>query len=225
MEGMQKELRYTNTIEFSTDQRPVDGVSKGGEVSRSGLVLPDLSFSILSGLSLSLFSGIFPICPFPLSRPFKGTYKKHSRRGPGHRKPPQHQGFVYLSKHQKDPRKTDETLKTPRDFVGLVSKCSATLTSVAAPPPGARQGFRGPNYPRHPTGGSRMGCDRALWRGCSCDTSATHSKLRKEPRWGCSYTLERDRGGVASAPLSSLVSKDQGNTKHKGKEDQGSGAV
>ena len=28
----------------------------------------------------------------------------------------------------------------------LVSKFSATLISVAAPPPGARQGFRGPNY-------------------------------------------------------------------------------
>ena len=45
----------------------------------------------------------------------------------------------------------------------LVSKCrSATLASVAAPPPGARQGFGGPNCPRHPTGGSGMGCDRAL---------------------------------------------------------------
>ena len=84
-----------------------------------------------------------------------------------------------------------------QSFCGpLVSKCSATLASVAAPPPGARQGFRGPNYPRHPTGRSGMGCDRALWRGCSCDTPATHSKLRKEPRRGCSYTLELDRGGV-----------------------------
>ena len=81
----------------------------------------------------------------------------------------------------------------------LVSKCSATLASVAAPTPGARQGFRGPNRPRHPTGGSGMGCDRALWRGCSCDTPATPSKLRKEPRRGCSYTL--GRGVVASVPL------------------------
>ena len=30
--------------------------------------------------------------------------------------------------------------------------------------------------------------------GCSCDTPATPSKLRKEPRQGCSDTLERDRG-------------------------------
>ena len=47
-----------------------------------------------------------------------------------------------------------------------------------------------------------MGCDRALRHvGPSCDTPATHSKLRKEPPWGYSYTLERDGGGVASAPL------------------------
>ena len=38
----------------------------------------------------------------------------------------------------------------------LVSKCSVTLASVAAPPPGVQQGFGGPNYPRHPrlAGGS-----------------------------------------------------------------------
>ena len=39
------------------------------------------------------------------------------------------------------------------------------------------------------------------YTGCSCDTPATHSELRSEPRQGCSYTVERDRGGVASAPL------------------------
>ena len=49
---------------------------------------------------------------------------------------------------------------------------------------------------------SGMGCDRALWWGCSCDTPATHwKKLRKESRQGCGYNLECDRGGVASAPL------------------------
>ena len=32
--------------------------------------------------------------------------------------------------------------------------------------------------------------------GCSCDTPATHWKQQNEPRQGCSYTLERDRGGV-----------------------------
>ena len=33
-----------------------------------------------------------------------------------------------------------------------VSKCSATPARIAATPPGARPGFGGPNYPRHPTG-------------------------------------------------------------------------
>ena len=80
-----------------------------------------------------------------------------------------------------------------RVHLGLVSTCSATLASVAAPPHGARQDFGGPNYLRRATGGSGMGCDRALLGGCSCDTPATQSKLRSEPRRGCSYTLERDR--------------------------------
>ena len=80
----------------------------------------------------------------------------------------------------------------------LVSKCSATLASVAAPPPGARQGFGVPNYPRHPTGGSGMGCDRGLWGGVWLrhPTPATHSKLQKEPRRGCSYSLEREATGT-----------------------------
>ena len=67
----------------------------------------------------------------------------------------------------------------------LVSKCSATLASVDAPFPGARQRFGGPNYLRHPwqvallhlpppsqeprsvrrARGSGMGCDRAFWGG------------------------------------------------------------
>ena len=53
-------------------------------------------------------------------------------------------------------------------------------------------------------GGSGMGATGPFGGGgCGCDTCATHSKLRKEPRRGCSYTLQqRDRRGVASAPLS-----------------------
>ena len=70
----------------------------------------------------------------------------------------------------------------------LMSKCSATLASIAAPTlerdrvaevqttrntvQGVRDGATGP---------FRVG-------GCSCDTSATHSKLREEPRptpWSC----------------------------------------
>ena len=65
------------------------GVSNGG-VSRSGLVLPFLSF-----LGLSRFfrdfpdllgdgPGIFPIRPFSLSRRLKSTYEEQSRKGPRH---------------------------------------------------------------------------------------------------------------------------------------------
>ena len=43
-------------------------------------------------------------------------------------------------------------------------KVSATLENVAAPPPGARPGFGGPNCPQNPTeGGSGMGCDSPVW--------------------------------------------------------------
>ena len=48
-----------------------------------------------------------------------------------------------------------------------------------------------PPFPRakiSATGGSGMGCDRTLWGVCSCDAPAIHSKLRKEPRRGCSYS-------------------------------------
>ena len=94
----------------------------------------------------------------------------------------------------------------------LVSKCSATLASVAAPPAGARRGCGGPspNCPRHPSQvgvlhpsppqeprqvlqGGAVGCNRALWakRG----TPLRHTQnCRKSDRWG-----------VASAPLSLLV--------------------
>ena len=94
------------------------------------------------------------------------------------------------------PRKTRTKTQTPPDSVfTLVGKCSATRCSVAAPPPGARQGFRGFMHPRRFPQWQRERCDRGLLRGCSCDTPATHSELRNEPRQGCSYTVERDRGG------------------------------
>ena len=60
-------------------------------VSRSGLVLPFLSFFVLFGTfptfpGFSRFvrgwSGDFPICPFPLSRPINSTYEEQSRKGP-----------------------------------------------------------------------------------------------------------------------------------------------
>ena len=72
------------------NQGPLNGGVSNGGVSRSGLVLPFLSF-----LGLSRFfwdfpdlrgngSGIFPICPFPLSRPIKSSYEEQSRKGPRH---------------------------------------------------------------------------------------------------------------------------------------------
>ena len=78
-----------------------------------------------------------------------------------------------------------------------MSKCNATLASIAAPP----RGVQGPNYPRHhwqvavphphlprarrsATEGSRMGCDGVWGKGCSCDTRVTHSKLQKEAATG-----------------------------------------
>ena len=55
----------------------------------------DLSFLFCPFLGLSRFfwdfpdllrdgPGIFPICPFPLSRPIKSTYEEQSRKGPRH---------------------------------------------------------------------------------------------------------------------------------------------
>ena len=75
---------------------------------------------------------------------------------------------------------------------------------IAATPPGARQGFGGPNYPRHPARGSGMGCDRALCWGCSCDTPATPSKTaERAATGGVARPWSATGGGVASAPLSS----------------------
>ena len=85
-------------------------------------------------------------------------------------------------------------------FTDLVGKCSATRYSVAAPPLGARHGLEGPMHPRHPPAVA----EREVRQG-PLGGQATHSELRNEPRQGCSYTVERDRGGVTSAPLSSQM--------------------
>ena len=42
--------------------------------------------------------------------------------------------------------------------------------------------------------------------GCSCDTPATRSELRIELRQGCSYTVERDRGGCSVCPIKGSMS-------------------
>ena len=67
----------------------IQGPLNGG-FSRSGLVLPFLSLLGLSrffrdfpGLSGDS-SGIFLICPFPLSRPINGAYEEQSRKGLRH---------------------------------------------------------------------------------------------------------------------------------------------
>ena len=74
-------------------QGPLNGGVSNGVVSRSGLVLPFLSFFVLFGtfpifLGFSRFargrSGIFPICPFPLSQPIQSTYNEQSWKGPRH---------------------------------------------------------------------------------------------------------------------------------------------
>ena len=68
-------------------QGPLNGGGSNGGVSRSGLVLPFVSFSSFLGLSRFFRDfpdlpgdgpGIFPICPFPLSRPIHSTYEEQS---------------------------------------------------------------------------------------------------------------------------------------------------
>ena len=73
---------------FTISQGPLNG-----GVSRSGPFLYFLSFFVLF-CSFPIFRdfpdllgdgpGIFPICPFPLSRPIKSTYEEQSRKGPRH---------------------------------------------------------------------------------------------------------------------------------------------
>ena len=76
--------------------RVTQGPLNGG-VSNGGFPDLDLSFlfcPFLSFLGLSRFfwdfpdllgdgPGIFPISPFPLTRPIKSTYEEQSRKGPG----------------------------------------------------------------------------------------------------------------------------------------------
>ena len=52
--------------------------------------------------------------------------------------------------------------------------------------------------------GVRQGFLEGTFWGCSCDTPATHSKLRKETGWGSSYALEREGGGGCSVCLRHL---------------------
>ena len=71
-------------------QGPLNGGVSNGGVSRSGPVLPFCPFLFFLGLSWGYsrfvrgLSGIFPIGPFPLSRPIISTYEEQSRKGPRH---------------------------------------------------------------------------------------------------------------------------------------------
>ena len=71
--------------------------------------------------------------------------------------------------------------------LNLVGNCSATRYSVAAPLPGARQGFGGSMHPRHPPPppGGRERCDRGLWGRGAAATPLLHTQ-------NCG--MSRDRG-------------------------------
>ena len=86
-------LRFWRTVSIITvlhaaglrrDQGPPNGGVSNEGVSRSGPVCPFLSFLELSRFFwdfpdlLGDCPGIFPICPFPLSRPIKSTYEEQS---------------------------------------------------------------------------------------------------------------------------------------------------
>ena len=88
--GCSSECTDRNDVRDGVGQGPLNGGVSDGGVSRSGLVLPFLSF-----LGLSRFfwdfpdllgdgPGIFPISSFPLSRPIKSTCEEQSRKGPRH---------------------------------------------------------------------------------------------------------------------------------------------
>ena len=62
------------------------GFEEEGGASRFGLVRPYSSFGVLRGAfgTFPIFPGIFPICPFPLSRSIQRACKEHSRKGLRH---------------------------------------------------------------------------------------------------------------------------------------------
>ena len=113
-----------------------------------------------------------------------------------------------------------------RLYVILVSKCSATLASVATPPRGARQGLNSevqatrdtpgrwqcyaflPRAKRSAIGAFGMGCDRALWGGgggCVAATALRHIQYCGKSRdRGVATPWSATGGGVVSAPLSML---------------------
>ena len=82
-------VRWVSSL-LSNPRGPLNGGGSNGGVSRSGLVLPFLSFLGLSRffLGFSPFArrwiGDFPDLSFSLSRPIKSPYEEQSRKGPRH---------------------------------------------------------------------------------------------------------------------------------------------
>ena len=86
---------------------------------------------------------------------------------------------------------------------GLVGNCSATRYSVAAPPPGARQGFGGPMHPRHPPAvADREVRQAAFWGGVAATPLLHTQNCGMSRDRGVATPWSATGGGVASAPLS-----------------------
>ena len=90
-----KSIKKCKKAYLSTSRPDVQGPLNGGVSNGGGVPDLDLSFLLCPFLGLSRFfwdfpdllgdgPGIFPICPFPLSRPIKSTYGEQSRKGPRH---------------------------------------------------------------------------------------------------------------------------------------------
>ena len=84
----------------------------------------------------------------------------------------------------------------------VVGNCSATRYSVAAPPPGARQGCGGPMHPRHPPAVAERGATGAFGGGGVAATPLLHTQ-----NCGIATPWSATGGGVASAPLSRIASE------------------
>ena len=82
-------------------------------------------------------------------------------------------------------------------FRTLVAKCSATTARIAATPLECGRASEVQTTCDTLHAGPGWGATGLFGGGGggSCDTPATPSKLQKEPRRVCSYTLERGRGG------------------------------
>ena len=129
--------------------RKTGGFQTGGLLDLDFLSFPFCPFFVLvcpflSFLGLSRFfrdfpdlpgdsSGIFPICPFPLSRPLNSAYEERSRNGPRHNSGP------FPKKVGNPPVLKSPSYAAPigaffcpemRAFTGFVSEISSTVSKV-----------------------------------------------------------------------------------------------